>query len=83
MEYVIVFPDANSAVWAERKVLEAGLNVSVMPLPESIGSGCGITLRICGESLNNALDVLRESSISVSAVYAREKTGRGYKYTIK
>ena len=80
MEYVLVFKDTNSAIAAERCLLEAGAGVSVMPLPESIGSGCGITLRVDGDSLDHALGLLRENSVDLDSVYSREKTAFGYKY---
>jgi len=81
MESIIVFPDTNSAIAAEQYVLGVGLRVSVMPLPESIGMGCGITLRIDEDSLPVALGILQENGVAVSDVYSREKTHTGFKYT--
>jgi hypothetical protein len=80
MESIIVFPDTHSAIKAERCLLDAKVSVSVMPLPESIGSGCGIALRLDSESLRLAADILRECSVSISAIYSREKTQTGYEY---
>ena len=80
MEYVLVFPDTGSAIKSESCLLGAGVKVSVMPLPESIGSGCGITLRVEEGLLGCALSVLQESGVTVSAVYSRQKTPLGYEY---
>jgi len=82
MEYIIVFPDTNSAITAESRLPVAGVAVSVMPLPESIGTGCGITLRLDERSLSKALRILHECNVDVGAVYLREKAPMGYKYTL-
>jgi hypothetical protein len=80
MNYIIVFSDTNSAIKAEQSLINARLAVSVMPLPESIGAGCGITLRISSDSLQNALAALEAGGITDTAVYSRKKAEIGYEY---
>ena len=80
MEYVIVFSDTNTAIMAERCLLDASVAVSVMPLPESIDAGCGITLRVRGDLLKGALKVLEDNGAHASGVYSRVRTGAGYVY---
>jgi hypothetical protein len=73
MNYIIVFEDTNNAIKGELCLIDAGVPVSVMPLPESIGKGCGITLRVSGDKLDDALEALESKGVSVLAVYSREK----------
>jgi hypothetical protein len=79
-ELIIVFPDTNNAVMGERSLISAGIPVSVMPLPESIAKGCGITLRVGSDFIDKALDVIKSNGISVFATYTRIKTSAGYVY---
>ena len=80
LEYVIVFSDTSAAILAERCLTGAGVPVSVMPLPESIGAGCGITLRVGAELRQSALGALADNGVRVLAVYSRERTDTGYLY---
>jgi hypothetical protein len=53
-EYMATFSTTRDAIEAERELLAAGLAVGVMPLPGSLGAGCGICLRIRPEDLERA-----------------------------
>ena len=77
-----MFSDTSAAIMAERCLTRAGVVVSVMPLPESIGVGCGITLRVGADLLQGALGVLADSGVQILAVYSRDRVGSGYLYEI-
>ena len=78
-----MFSDTSAAIMAERCLTRASVPVSVMPLPESIGAGCGITLRVGADLLQGTLGVLADSGVRVLAVYSRERTDTGYLYEKK
>ena len=82
MEHILVFPNVDSAVKAENVLLGGGFSVSVMPLPKSVASGCGIALRFSGEQKRDVLGALAKSGVSVKSVWLREKTASGYEYKV-
>jgi hypothetical protein len=43
-DLVLTFQNASDAVAGERKLLDAGVDVRMMPAPKAIGPGCGICL---------------------------------------
>jgi hypothetical protein len=45
-EIIISFRNTRDAIMGERKLLDAGLDVRVMPMPGRIGPACGICLRV-------------------------------------
>jgi hypothetical protein len=48
---VFSFHDVREAIVGERRLLDAGLPVMVMPAPPQIGPACGICLRVRGGDL--------------------------------
>jgi hypothetical protein len=57
-ELIVTFHTAREAVMGERKLLDAGLRVRVMPMPAALGKTCGIALRIGAAEGEKALLVL-------------------------
>jgi hypothetical protein len=53
-EFVFSFHGTTEAILGERRLLDAGLPVMVMPVPPRIGPGCGICLRVRGGDLERA-----------------------------
>ncbi|MDR2158465.1 MAG: DUF3343 domain-containing protein [Treponema sp.] len=53
-EFVFSFHGTAQAILGERRLLDAGLPVMVMPSPPQIGPGCGICLRVRGGDLERA-----------------------------
>ena len=53
-EFVFSFHDTREAIVAERRLLDAGLPVTVMPVPSQIGPACGLCLRIRDGDLERA-----------------------------
>jgi hypothetical protein len=53
-EFIFSFHTTREAILGERRLLDAGLPVTVMPTPPPIGPACGISLRVRGGDLERA-----------------------------
>jgi hypothetical protein len=85
-EFIFTFGNTRDAVEGEKKLLGAGLSPGVMPLPDQIGAGCGICLRVSPGDLEKARSVLEGSFQGIYGIYPPEppvaegsspKTGTG------
>jgi len=80
MEYLIVFKNTNHAIKAENTLLKGGVAAGVTPLPTQIRAGCGISLRVNGDRLKEALGLLAGDGVGETEVYVKESEGRYKKY---
>lgn len=80
MEYIITFPNTNSAIKSEQCLLAVNLHVGVMPLPSQIRAGCGICLRLPPEEIGHALTILSEKTIVDTGLYMRVEHDNAYVY---
>lgn len=67
-DYLFTFENTHYAISAEN-LLVPEMPVKVMALPSSIGSGCGICLRIDKSNLEKAQTMLKKAEVSVEHVY--------------
>jgi hypothetical protein len=74
-EFVFSFHGAREAIVAERRLLDAGLPVTVMPAPPQIGPGCGICLRVREGDLEKARMLL---GAEYQGIFRRAGTGRSF-----
>ena len=66
MKYLFLFDDTHHAIMGEKKLLESGLEVFVLPLPPEIQSGCGICLAVKQEEdMKKGIAVLSDAGIPV------------------
>jgi hypothetical protein len=70
-EAVFTFSSTHGAVTGERRLLEGGVAVKVMPLPSSLGAGCGLALRVPGDELERARRLLADAGLAPEGLYAR------------
>lgn len=54
-EIIVVFSGTLDAIVTERKLLDEGIAVRVMPMPRELGPSCGIALRLSPDDLKKAL----------------------------
>ena len=59
-EAIIVFQNTRSAIIGERKLLDAGITVKVMPTPKEVGPACGIALRVPKTDIEKSLLLLSD-----------------------
>ncbi|MDR1587846.1 MAG: DUF3343 domain-containing protein [Treponema sp.] len=62
MEIIIVLRSTHEAIMGERKLLDAGIDVRVMPMPRQLGPGCGMALRISPDDFKKAGMLLGETT---------------------
>jgi hypothetical protein len=70
-EAVFTFHNTHEAISGERLLLKGGVKVKVMPLPSSLGAGCGFCLRVAPDDLDDSRRLLKESAISPQGLYLR------------
>ncbi|NLI94127.1 MAG: DUF3343 domain-containing protein [Peptococcaceae bacterium] len=78
MSYILTFPNTHAAIIAEKKLLQSGYPVGVMPMPTTIQSGCGIALRV--EDYYSSHELLKKNNILVEAVYEVSANNQGTVY---
>ena len=70
--HIITFISANHAIKGEKVLLEAGIEVAVMPLPTQIKAGCGICLRVEDGEEVSAIRLLAENKIMNMELYIKQ-----------
>lgn len=81
MEIVLTFRTTHSAILGEKTLQEGGLDVKVMPLPMTLGAGCGICLRIAEEELPRARELLAAAEIAPQGWYEKRLLAGQTTYT--
>ncbi|MHC6202893.1 DUF3343 domain-containing protein [Breznakiellaceae bacterium SP9] len=72
-ELIIAVHNTKEAIMGERKLLDAGIAVQVMPTPKPIGPSCGICLRVAAVDIQKAQDLLGES---IAGIYTRANNNK-------
>jgi hypothetical protein len=71
LEFIFTFDDVKDAIMGEKKLLDEGITVMVMPKPHQLGSRCGICLRVLPADLEHARLSLGSAEISLySGLYS-------------
>jgi hypothetical protein len=60
-ELIITFRNSHDAIMAERRLLDSGVEVRVMPMPPQLGAACGIALRVNTEDIVKIKELLGET----------------------
>ena len=79
-EVVFTFSGTHGAVAGEAALQEGGFSVRVMALPDQIGAGCGICLRVDESDAPEAQKSLEAAGISPEGVFLAEKGSEGTVY---
>lgn len=82
MEFVFTFNNTSDAINSERLLLGGGVAVKVMPLPSSLGAGCGLCLRLGSADLHRAGRLLNEATVQPQAIYAKSAENGETIYTL-
>jgi hypothetical protein len=70
-EVVLTFHNTHEAISGERLLLMGGVKVRVMPLPSSLGAGCGLCLRVAPDELDGSRRLLKEAAINPHGLYLK------------
>jgi len=71
--HIVTFISANHAIKGEKVLLEAGINVAIMPLPQEIRAGCGICIRVKDGEEAHAITILVENKITEVELYIKQE----------
>ncbi|MDL2253536.1 DUF3343 domain-containing protein [Ruminococcaceae bacterium OttesenSCG-928-I18] len=80
-EIVLTFSGTHDAITSDKILQQGGLKVRTMPLPDQIGAGCGICVRVDEPDRETALSLLREAGIQPEGVYYAKRGPQGMQYT--
>jgi len=72
---LFVFASASKAVKAEAALRKAGVPCALVPLPRTLGSQCGVCLRVAAGDRQRAEEVLSQSAMPVMATYDTDDAG--------
>ncbi len=79
-EMFFTFPGTHAAMAAEKALLAAGFAVRVMPLPDAVGAGCGLSTRVDAADAADAAKVLREGGVPFEGAYGIDKQSGKVEY---
>jgi hypothetical protein len=71
-ELIITCRTVQDAILGERRLLDSGIAVQVMPMPVPLGRACGIALRISPADIERAKDLLGER---IKGIFSPQKEG--------
>lgn len=71
MEILFTFKNTHYVMLAEKVLLRAGVNVSVLPLPPQISAGCGLCIGMAADEREIAARALAENNVTEFEVYTK------------
>lgn len=80
-EIIFTFSCTHDAITGGKTLEEAGLAVRNMALPDQIGAGCGICLRVDEGERDRALACLKDAGILPQEIYLATRGPEGTDYT--
>ncbi|MDR0882538.1 MAG: DUF3343 domain-containing protein [Candidatus Adiutrix sp.] len=76
MDIILTFQNTHQALAAEEALLAGGLEVRIMPLPATMGEGCGFCLRLGEGDLARAGQLLEARNLDRPfKIYRRSDAG--------
>lgn len=74
---VVLFFTTSSALRAERVLLDAKLEIKLIPTPREFSSDCGIACRFEWTDRERVKKVLDQASVEISGIQAVGESGNG------
>lgn len=72
---LITFNSTHEAIAAEKELQQSGIKMRIIPVPKEISAGCGISVKLNLEDLQEVRKILGEKNIETLAYYYIEKLG--------
>jgi succinyl-CoA synthetase beta subunit len=73
MDFLMVFGSAHRALKAEEVLKEAGLPFRLLPAPKALEPHCDLVIRVNGQTLAEAREVLENMGVKPRTIYRRER----------
>lgn len=73
---VLTFPSSHQALKAEKICRDAGICVTLIPLPREISADCGVSLIVRSEMRKQAEVVLTEAGVSLNGIHHIVREGK-------
>lgn len=70
---VILFHTTSAAFAAEKALLRAGVQCSLVPPPREVSSDCGVAIRVDQSVMDDALRLLDAASVQVAGAHRPAK----------
>jgi hypothetical protein len=74
---VVLFFTTSSALRAERVLLDAKLEIKLIPTPREFSSDCGIACRFDWADRERVKQALDQAAVELSGIQAMGETGNG------
>ncbi len=69
MRGLATFGSTHHVLKAEKLLLEAGLDVRMVPMPREVSSDCGVALEFAYELTPEVRDTVREAGLDVKRIH--------------
>jgi hypothetical protein len=69
---IVIFHTTSAVMQAEKKLLQAGLKIKIIPVPREFSSDCGISLRFSWDRAEQVRQILAEAHIEFEAVHQQQ-----------
>ncbi len=66
---IISFESTHHAMFAEKMLNKAAIEIMVVPTPRQIDKSCGISIKIKDEDMQEAVKTLAKYNIEVKGIY--------------
>ena len=73
MKCVILFTSIHQVLRAEKILKGKRVGINLIPVPREISSDCGVAIELSLETKSEALRLLEESGVPISACYIRDQ----------
>ncbi|WP_158589182.1 DUF3343 domain-containing protein [Atopobacter sp. AH10] len=84
MDLYIAFDSTHDAIRCENLVKEAQIKARLIPTPEHISAGCGLTLKARGEDYDRLMELIqREKLVNRSIFQVTTENGRKHFTPVK
>jgi hypothetical protein len=74
---VVLFFTTASALRSERVLMDAGVQIKLIPTPREFSSDCGLACRFAWADRDQVKKAINEAAVEISGIQAMGETGNG------
>lgn len=75
MYILFTFHSTHFAIYAEKVLINGGIDVKIIPVPRSISSSCGLAARIAKTDYKKAQEIIKQEEIETDQSYVMDDKG--------